>query len=88
VEGDMGDAAAKIFARQSSLGYYIAVFNYDDTHTIQVNLNRIDPGFEGSVALSVATGAFAPMSGSDIPVVLAPSESRLRWSRVHIPAQS
>jgi alpha-galactosidase len=63
VEGDTGDAAAKVFARQSSLGYYIAVFNYDDkeTHTIQVNLNRIDPDFKGLVARDVATGASAPV---------------------------
>jgi alpha-galactosidase len=79
VEGDTGDAAAKVFARQSALGYYIAVFNYDEkeTHTIQVNLNRIDLQFKGSVARDVASGASAPISGSNIAVVLAPSESRL-----------
>jgi alpha-galactosidase len=79
VEGDTGDAAAKIFARQSELGYYIAVFNYDEKkmHTIQVNLNRIDPDFKGPVVRDVASGASTPISGNNIPVVLAPSESRL-----------
>jgi alpha-galactosidase len=79
VEGDTGDAATKIFARESARGYYIAVFNYDDKekHTIEVNLDRIDPKFKGSVARDVASGASAPMSGSNIAVDLAPSESRL-----------
>ncbi len=79
VEGDTGDAAAKIFARQSARGYYIAVFNFDDKekHTIQVNLDRIDPKFKGSVARDVASGVSASMSGSNIAVDLAPSESRL-----------
>jgi len=79
VEGDTGDAAAKIFARQSARGYYIAVFNFDDKdkHTIQVNLDRIDPKFKSSVARDVASGVSASISGSNIAVDLAPSESRL-----------
>jgi alpha-galactosidase len=79
VEGDTGDAAAKIFARQSADGYYIAVFNYDDKekHTIQLNLDRIDSKFKGSVVRDVASGVSTPMSGSNVAVVLAPSESRL-----------
>jgi alpha-galactosidase len=79
VEGDTGDAAARVFARQSARGYYIAVFNYDDKekYTLQVNLNRIDPQFKGSVARDIASGDSVPISGSDIAVVLAPSESRL-----------
>jgi hypothetical protein len=79
IEGDTGDAAASIFARQSALGYYIAVFNYDDkeTRTIQVKFNRIDPEFRGSVVRDVASGTSTPVLGDAVPVVLAPSESRL-----------
>lgn len=81
LEGDTGDRAAAAFVRSSKNGYYLAVFNYDETkaQTIEVPLERIDAAMDGSrvVLTDVATGQALPESERTISILLQPAESKL-----------
>lgn len=82
VEGDSGDRAEPAFVRPSEHGYYLAVFNYDDTkpQSITVPLQRIDSSLAGAedvTVTDVATGTTEGSAHGAVTVPLPPAGSKL-----------
>ena len=81
VEGDTGNKAATAFVRPSANGFYLAVFNYEDTkpQSIRIPLERVsrDLARFHLAVTDVASGGKVGSTTGELTIELQPAESKL-----------